>query len=159
MYIPHSSSYFQVLQSVYQSCGDCTTNTNYNRYRHQYMSHCFFSFHVIFWYLSFFSFSFNFTLRSAETAKSKILRKFYYFLDYYKVWSSGWDDYYYYYYCKLYYTSFNWRFLLNSKILLLTNSFIFVFINTRSNPLIGWIVYISKPQWILCVSFSYRDSD
>ena len=26
----HSSSYFQVLQSVYQSFGDCTKNTNYN---------------------------------------------------------------------------------------------------------------------------------
>ena len=26
----HSSSYFQILQSLYQSFGDCTKSTNYN---------------------------------------------------------------------------------------------------------------------------------
>ena len=41
-------------------------------------------------YLSFFSLSFNFTLWSAGTAKSTILQVLF-FVDYYKVWSSGWD--------------------------------------------------------------------
>ena len=41
-------------------------------------------------YLSFFSFSFNFTLLSAGTAKSTIFKVliFFFFVDYYKVWSS-----------------------------------------------------------------------
>ena len=35
----HLSSYFQVLQSLYQSFDDCTTNTNYNWYnRHFHIS-------------------------------------------------------------------------------------------------------------------------
>ena len=29
----HTSSYFQVLQSLYQSFGDCTKRTNYNWYQ------------------------------------------------------------------------------------------------------------------------------
>ena len=44
-------------------------------------------------YLSFFSDSFNFTLWSARTAKSTILQVlfFFFFVDYYKVWSSDHD--------------------------------------------------------------------
>ena len=43
-------------------------------------------------YLSFFSLSFRFILWSAGTAKSTILQiLFFFFVDYYEVWSSGWD--------------------------------------------------------------------
>ena len=44
-------------------------------------------------YLSLFSYSFNFILWSAGTAKSQILPalSFFFFIDYYKVWSSGRD--------------------------------------------------------------------
>ena len=43
-------------------------------------------------YLSFFSLSFRFILWSAGTAKSTILQiLFFFFVDYYKVWSSGLD--------------------------------------------------------------------
>ena len=64
----HSSSYFQPLQSLYQSFGDCTKSTNYNWYKRH------FNFPQFFFkrsrYLSFFSFYFNFILWSAATAKS-----------------------------------------------------------------------------------------
>ena len=42
-------------------------------------------------YLSFFSLSFSFILSAAGTAKSTILQVLFFFLDYYKVWSSGRD--------------------------------------------------------------------
>ena len=42
-------------------------------------------------YVSFFSLSFRFFLWSAGTAKSTILQIFFFFVDYYKVWSSGQD--------------------------------------------------------------------
>ena len=42
-------------------------------------------------YLSFFSHSFSFILWSAETATSTILQIFFFFVDYYKIWSSGRD--------------------------------------------------------------------
>ena len=42
-------------------------------------------------YLSFFSHSFSFILWSAGTAKSTILQVLFFFVDYYKVWSSGRD--------------------------------------------------------------------
>ena len=42
-------------------------------------------------YLSFFSHSFRFILESAGTAKSTILQILFFFVDYYKVWSSGRD--------------------------------------------------------------------
>ena len=41
------------------------------------------------WYLSFFAYSFRFILWSTGTAKSKILQILFFFVDYYKVWSSG----------------------------------------------------------------------
>ena len=41
-------------------------------------------------YLSLFSRSFNFTMWSAGTAKSTILQVLF-FVEYYKIWSSGWD--------------------------------------------------------------------
>ena len=43
-------------------------------------------------YLSFFSLSFRFILWSAGTAKSTILQIFFFFVDYYEVCSSGWDQ-------------------------------------------------------------------
>ena len=43
-------------------------------------------------YLSFFSLSFRIILWSAGTAKSTILQIFFFFVDYYEVWSSGWDQ-------------------------------------------------------------------
>ena len=42
-------------------------------------------------YLSFFNHSFSFILWSAGTAKSTILQILFFFVDYYKVWSSGLD--------------------------------------------------------------------
>ena len=43
-------------------------------------------------YLSLFSLSFNFTLRTAENTKSTIRSvSFFFFFDSHKVWSSGWD--------------------------------------------------------------------
>ncbi len=48
-------------------------------------------------YLSFFSHSFSFILWSAVIAKSTILQIFFFFVDYYKIWSSDRDYYYYYY--------------------------------------------------------------
>ena len=70
--ILHPSRYFQVLQSLYQSFGDCTKSINYNWYNHHF--HSFFN--SLGWsrYLSFFSHSFNFTMWSAGTAKSTILQ-------------------------------------------------------------------------------------
>ena len=43
-------------------------------------------------YLSFISFSFRFILWSAGTAKSTFLQLFFFFVDYYEVWSSGRDQ-------------------------------------------------------------------
>ena len=53
-----------------------------------FMFHSFFQFPRKILYLSFFSLSFNFTHWSAGTAKSTILQALF-FVDYYKVWSSG----------------------------------------------------------------------
>ena len=39
----HSSSYFQVLQSLYQNCGDCTERINYNWYHRHFYVPLFFS--------------------------------------------------------------------------------------------------------------------
>ena len=58
------------------------------------MFHSFFNCLTRSMYLSFFSLSFRFILRSAGTAKSIILQIFLFFLffvDYYEVWSSGRD--------------------------------------------------------------------
>ena len=59
----HSFSYFQVLQSLYQSLVDCSKSTNYN-WSHRHIPVSRFSFNSLARssYLSFFSLSFNFTL-------------------------------------------------------------------------------------------------
>ena len=69
----HSSSYFQVLQSFYQSFGDCTKSTNYNWYKIHFHVPQFVRSQARSRYLSLFSHSFNFTLWSAGLAKSTIL--------------------------------------------------------------------------------------
>ena len=57
-----------------------------------FMFHSFFNSLARSRYLSFFSHSFIFILWSARTAKSTILQIFFFFfVDYYKVWSSGRD--------------------------------------------------------------------
>ena len=56
-----------------------------------FMFHSIFSSLIRSRYLSFFSHSFNFTLWSAGTAKSSILQVYLFFINYYKVWSSGRD--------------------------------------------------------------------
>ena len=43
---PHSSSYFQVLQSLYQSFDDCTKSTNYNWYNRHFHVPQFFQFPI-----------------------------------------------------------------------------------------------------------------
>ena len=55
------------------------------------MFHCFFNSQAKSRYLSFFSHSFRFILWSAGTAKSTILQVLFFFVDYYRVWSSGRD--------------------------------------------------------------------
>ena len=67
------SSYFQVLQSLYQSFGDCTEWTNYNWYhRHCHILSFFLRSLARSKYLYFVLLSFNFTFWSARTAKSTI---------------------------------------------------------------------------------------
>ena len=76
----HSSSYFQVLQSLYQSFADCTKSTNYNwNHRHFHFPR-FFQFPSKVRVLNLFSLSFNFTRCSAGTAKSTILQVLFFFL-------------------------------------------------------------------------------
>ena len=86
------SSYFQVLQSFYQSYGDCTKSTNYNWYNHHFYYPRFLGFFfnslARLRYLSLFSLSFNFTLWSPGTAKSIILQVPPFFVDYHTIWSS-----------------------------------------------------------------------
>ena len=65
----HPSRYFQVPQSLYQCFGDCTKSTNYNWYNRHFHVPQFFNSLARSRYLSLFSLSFNFTLRSAGTAK------------------------------------------------------------------------------------------
>ena len=74
LYRLYSSFYFQVLQSLYQSFGDCTECTNYDWYHRQFHIPQFFSIpkqgpNI---YLSFRFFFFNFTKWSARTANSTI---------------------------------------------------------------------------------------
>ena len=64
-----------------------------------FMFHSFFNSLARSKYLSLFSHSFSFILWSAGTAKSTTLQIFFFFVDYYKIWSLGWDYYYYNYYC------------------------------------------------------------
>ena len=68
----HTSSNFQVLQSLYQFFDDCTERTNYNWYHRHFHVPQFFSSLARSKYLSFCSLSFGFTLRSAGTAKFTI---------------------------------------------------------------------------------------
>ena len=56
-----------------------------------FMFHSFFNSLAKSRYLSFFSHSFSFILWSVGTVKSTILKIFFCFIDYYKVWSSGQD--------------------------------------------------------------------
>ena len=84
----HSSFHFQVLSYFYQSFGDCTKSTNNKWYkRHFHVPHFLNSLGRS-KYLSFFSFSFNFSLWSARTGN---FASSLFFVDYCKVWSSGWD--------------------------------------------------------------------
>ena len=77
----HSSSYFQVLQSLYQSFGNSTKNTNYNWYnRHFHVPQFFFNSLARSMYLSLFSLSFDFTLWSGRTAKFTILQVLFFLL-------------------------------------------------------------------------------
>ena len=67
----HSSSYFQIFQSLYRSFGDCIESNNYSRYhRHFHVPRFFFISLARSRYLFVFSLSFEFTLWSAETANS-----------------------------------------------------------------------------------------
>ena len=70
----HLSHYFQVLQSLYQSFGDCTKSTNHNWYNRHFHVPQFFNSLARSRYLSLFLHSFNFTLWFAGTAKSTILQ-------------------------------------------------------------------------------------
>ena len=56
-----------------------------------FMFHSFFNSQARSRYLPFFSLSFRFILWSAGTAKSTLLQIFFFFVDYYEVWSSGQD--------------------------------------------------------------------
>ena len=70
-----TSSYFQFVQSLYQSFGNCTDRTNYLRnHRHFLVPHSFFFFCSLsrYWNLSLFSLSFGFTLWLAGMAKFTI---------------------------------------------------------------------------------------
>ena len=96
----HSSGFFQVFQSLFQSFDDCTKSTNYNWYHHRFHVSpfvCFFfSSPARSRYLSLFSLYFNFTLWSAGTSKSTILQVllffsflfffFFFVVDYNLVW-------------------------------------------------------------------------
>ena len=63
----HPSRYFQLLQSLYQSFGDCTKSTNYNWYNRHFHVLQFFNSLARSRYLSLFSHPFNSTLCSAGT--------------------------------------------------------------------------------------------
>ena len=76
----HSSSYFQVHQSLYQNFGDSTKCANYYWYpcHLQVPWGFFFSFLARSRYLSLLSLSFSFTLWSAGTTKSTIRHVFFF---------------------------------------------------------------------------------
>ena len=69
-----SSSYFQVLQFLYQSFSDCANSNNYNWYHRQFHVPQFFFFNSLArsGYSSFFSFSFNFTVISRDRKVYKL---------------------------------------------------------------------------------------
>ena len=87
----HPSRYFQVLQSLYQSFSDCTKSTKYNWYNRHFHVPQFFQFPskvVVFIFLfTFFQF---YSVVSRDSSDNNSASSFF-FIDYYKVWSSGWD--------------------------------------------------------------------
>ena len=86
----HSSYYFQVLLSLYQYF--CTKSTNYNWYNRHFHVPQFFQFLSKAEIFILLFTVFNFSQWSAGKAKSPILQVlFFVVVDYYKVWSSGWD--------------------------------------------------------------------
>ena len=92
-----SSSHFQIIQSLDQHFSVYTERIDYNwSHRHSQNSIVFFSFQARSRYLARISFSFNFILWSAGTAKSTI-RQFLFFVDYHQVWSFDWDKVIYFY--------------------------------------------------------------
>ena len=75
----HSSSYFRVLQSLYQSFRDCTKSTNYNCYnRHFHVPQFFQSPGKVPVHMLLFT-SFQFFIVVSLTAKSTILQVFFFF--------------------------------------------------------------------------------
>ena len=83
----HTSSYFQVRQSLYQSFGDCTKSTDYNLYRHHFHDSQFFQFSGKIEVLSFLFVFFQFY--SLVSRDSKVLNSAssLLFVDYLLVWS------------------------------------------------------------------------
>ena len=88
----HSSSYFQVLQSLYQTFSDCTKSTNYDWYNHYFHVLQFFQFpskvQVLILLFAFFQF---YSVLSQVSKVHNLASFLSFFADYYKVWSSGWD--------------------------------------------------------------------
>ena len=76
----HFSSYFQVLQSLYQFFGDCTKSSNYNWYHSLFRVPHIFQFSRKVVVLIFFSFSFHFTQWLAGTTKSTIQKCYRYYI-------------------------------------------------------------------------------
>ena len=89
--IMHSSSDFQVLQSLYQSSGDCTKDINYNWYNSHFHVPQFFQLprkvQVLILLFAFFQFY------SVVSQDSKVhdFASSLFFVDFYKVWLSGQD--------------------------------------------------------------------
>ena len=86
----HSSFYFQVLQSLYQSFGDCTKCTNHNWYNHQFHVSQFFQFPSkvqVFIFLFFFFQFYSVVSRDSKIHNSASSFFFFFFVDYYKFWS------------------------------------------------------------------------
>ena len=73
----HSSSYFKVLQSLYQSFGDCNKSTNFNWYNCHFHVRQFCQFPSKIQVLIL---SFNFTRCSSGTAKSTVLQVLFFLL-------------------------------------------------------------------------------
>ena len=85
----HPFCYFQVLQSLYQSFGDCTKNTNYNWYNRHFHVLQFFQFpHKV--EVPLFTF-FHFLSVVCRDSKVPNPASSLFFVDFYKVWSSGRD--------------------------------------------------------------------
>ena len=83
------SSFFQIFQSFYQAFGDCPKSINHNWYHRHFHVHGFFSTRARSTYLSSFSLSFIFTSVTCRNDKVYDSACSPFFVDYYKVWSSG----------------------------------------------------------------------